>query len=91
MIPTNCKYYLRNDTIAFEPNEIRFLDAPIFDIHNQKGIVSGALHHKYLKDLSYDLGVKADNLLAYDFREFGGRRGHTRQKRRGEHRHQHYP
>lgn len=71
VIPTNCKYYLRNDTIAFEPNEIRFLDAPIFDIHNQKGIVSGALHHKYLKDLSYDLGVKADNLLAYDFREFG--------------------
>lgn len=71
VIPTNCRYRMQNDTIAFEPNEIRFLNAPIYDTHGQKGIVSGGLHHKYLKDLSYDIYVTADNLLAYDFSDFG--------------------
>lgn len=69
--PTNCKYYLRNDTIAFVPNEIKLLDAPIYDASGNEGIVSGSLYHTYLKNLSYDLHVEADNLLGYNFTDFG--------------------
>lgn len=68
---TNCKYYLKNDTITFVPDEIELNDIPIFDTNNNKGIMSGSIHHKHLTKLSYDLFVKADNLLAYDFRDFG--------------------
>ena len=68
---TNCKYYLRNDTVTFIPDEIELHDIPIFDIHDNMGIMSGGIHHKHLTRLSYDLFVKADNLLAYDFHSFG--------------------
>ena len=69
--PTNCKYYLRNDTIAFVPNEIKFLNAPIFDIYDNEATISGGIHHNYLKDLSYDIYVKTENILGYDFQDFG--------------------
>ena len=68
---TNCKYYLRNDTVTFIPDEIELHDMPIFDVRNNRGIMSGSIHHKHLTKLSYDIFVKADNLLAYDFRDFG--------------------
>ena len=71
LTPTNCKYYLRGDTIAFVPNEIKFVNAPIYDTNNNMGIINGSIHHNYLKDLSYDLSVNAENLLGYDFRDFG--------------------
>ncbi len=71
LTPTNCKYYLRGDTIAFVPNEIMFVNAPIYDVNNNRGVINGSIHHNYLKNLSYDLSVNAENLLGYDFRDFG--------------------
>lgn len=68
---TNCKYYMRNDTITFVPDEIELNDIPIFDAENNMGIMSGGIHHKHLTKLSYDIFVRANNLLSYDFHDFG--------------------
>lgn len=68
----NCKYYLKNDTIRLIPDEIELRDAMITDIYGNCGYVNGFIHHKHLTRLSYDLNVKADNLLAYDFKDFNG-------------------
>lgn len=69
--PLNTHYTLMGDTIVAEPDEIEFRSMPIFDKHGNMGIVSGYLHHKSLRRLTYDVNVEAHNLLAYDFRDFG--------------------
>ncbi|MGM9732582.1 MAG: hypothetical protein ACI3YT_00450, partial [Prevotella sp.] len=69
--PLNCRYTLDNDTITLIPDEIELRNAVIRDAYGNAGHVNGFIHHKHLTRLSYDLNVKADNLLAYDFRDFG--------------------
>lgn len=66
-----CTYQLRNDTIRLIPNEIEFVRCPIYDIHDHQGIVTGGIHHNYLTQMTYDIYVNAQNLLAYDFPDFG--------------------
>ena len=68
---TNCDYELRNDSLRLIPNEIEFLECPIYDVHGQRGILTGGIHHKDLTQLTYDIYATAENLLAYDFRDFG--------------------
>ncbi len=68
--PTGCTYELRNDTIRLTPNEVTFVNCPIYDIHDRQGIVTGGIHHINLTRLSYDLYINAQNLLAYDFPDF---------------------
>ena len=67
----NTSYTLRNDTIRLIPNEIVFRNDTIYDTREHIGIVNGALHHNYLKQLTYDIGIEAQNLLSFDFRDFG--------------------
>ena len=69
--PTGCTYQLRNDTIRMVPDEVSFVSCPIYDIHDRQGIVTGGIHHKCLTKLTYDLYINAQNLLAYDFPDFG--------------------
>ena len=69
--PTGCTYQLRNDTIRLIPNEVEFVRCPIYDIHDRQGIVTGGIHHDCLTNLTYDLYINAQNLLAYDFPDFG--------------------
>lgn len=69
--PLNCKYNLRNDTIILVPDEIKFHNAEIYDRENNRGTVTGSIYHEHLSHLSYDLSVNADNLLAYNFSDFG--------------------
>lgn len=64
-------YELRNDTIRMIPNEIEFVHCRIYDINNQQGILTGGIHHKELTHMTYDIYVEAQNLLAYDFKDFG--------------------
>lgn len=71
IIPLGCKYFLRNDTVKFIPNEIILCNMPVYDTYGNKGIVSGQLHHRNLSRLTYDLNVKATNLMAYNFPDFG--------------------
>ena len=67
----NTVYTLRNDTIRLIPNEIVFERDTIYDVNEHIGIVNGSLHHQNLTKLTFDIGVQAQNLLSYDFREFG--------------------
>ncbi len=69
--PTGCTYQLLNDTIRLIPNEVEFVNCPIYDIHSRQGIVTGGIHHDCLTNLTYDIYINAQNLLAYDFPDFG--------------------
>lgn len=65
--PLNTQCTLRNDTIECLINEIRFGNDTILDRNGHPGIVSGSLYHNHLSQLSYDINVKANNFLAYDW------------------------
>ena len=67
----NTTYRLKRDTVVFRHNEIELDRAPVYDKYDNKAYLSGALHHKDLTNLTFDLSVEADNLLAYDFKDFG--------------------
>ena len=69
--PLNCRYTLHNETVTLVPDEIKLDGVTLRDAYGNLGHVSGSLFHKHLTKLSYDLHIKADNLLAYDFRDFG--------------------
>ena len=67
----NTTYTLINDTVNFIPDEIELHQMAIYDAYGNKGTLSGGIHHKHLTSMTYDLFVDANNLLAYDFRDFG--------------------
>lgn len=67
----NTHYTLRNDTIVMIPNEIIFPSDTIYDRNGHLGIVDGALHHKNLGSITFDIDVEAQDLLAYDFHDYG--------------------
>jgi hypothetical protein len=68
--PLNVTYKLNNDTIRFVPNEIEFPSDTIYDKYGNIGIVTGAVHHHYIKQMSYDVNIQAKNILAYDTHSF---------------------
>lgn len=67
----NTTYHLNNDTITFIPNEIIFHSDTVSDNYGNKGIVSGALHHRYLTRLTYDIDIEAIDMLVYDHKDYG--------------------
>lgn len=69
--PLNTRYWLKNDIIRMVPDEIVFSGDNIYDRNGNLGIVQGKLKHQHLTNLSYDLNIAADNLLAYDFPTYG--------------------
>ena len=69
--PLNTTYRLERDTVVMVPDDIRLTNVPIYDAEGNQASLSGGIHHKHLTDLTFDLYVKTDKLLAYDFREFG--------------------
>lgn len=68
---TNCNYQMRNDTLNIVPNEIEFTHCPIYDRNGREGMLSGGIHHQNLTKLTYDIYADTENLLAYDFKDFG--------------------
>ena len=71
VISTNCRYFLRKAAVNLVPDEIRLDGITIHDIYGRHGTLGGAIRHHNLSRLSYDLSVSAENLLAYDIRDFG--------------------
>lgn len=69
--PLNTTYQLRQDTITLVYNEIGLDSQPVYDKHGNIAYLSGAIHHEDLKNLSLDLHVTTERLLAYDFQDFG--------------------
>ena len=67
----NTVYTFVNDTVTFVPNDILFNRAVIKDQYGNPGYLSGGVHHDHLSDFTFDLDVEAENLLAYDFKDFG--------------------
>ncbi len=66
-----CTYNMVSDTLRCIPDEMIFADCNIYDKHGHRGVLTGGIHHKHLTKLTYDIYVDADNLLAYDFKDFG--------------------
>lgn len=71
MTALNTTYWMRNDSVTFVPDEIKFKGDTIYDRNGNIGIMTGSVYHQHLTNLSYDLGIKAKNLLAYDTHSFG--------------------
>ena len=71
MTALNTTYWMRNDSVTFVPDEIKFKGDTICDRNGNIGIMTGSVYHQHLTNLSYDLGIKAKNLLAYDTHSFG--------------------
>ena len=69
--PLNTTYQLRNDTITLVYNEILLDSLPLHDKYDNVAYLSGAVHHRDLTNLSLDLHVDTDQLLGYDFPDFG--------------------
>lgn len=67
----NTTYQLHRDTVIFIPDEIELRELPLSDRYGHRATLSGGIHHKHLTNLTFDLFVNADNLLAYDFKDFG--------------------
>lgn len=65
----NTVYHMQNQRIELRPNIVEFANDTIRDIHNNTGIVNGALHHNYLHDMTYDFDITAQRLLCYDQKE----------------------
>ena len=70
--PLNTTYKLVRDTVVMIPDEIELKNMRIIDALGNEGTLSGGIHHEHLTNLSFDLHVEADNLLAYDFKDFDG-------------------
>ena len=62
---------MRNDTLKIVPNEIMFAHCPIYDRNGRMGMLTGGIHHQNLTNLTYDIYADTENLLAYDFKDFG--------------------
>ncbi len=67
----NTEYTLQNDTVRMLPNEIVFNGDTVRDRNGNHAIVTGALHHKNLSRLTYDIDIKANKFLCYDFHDYG--------------------
>ena len=66
-----CTYEFRDNLLHLVPNEIEIENFPVYDIYGREAILSGGIHHQELTNLTFDLYVDAENLLAYDFPDFG--------------------
>ena len=72
--PLNTTYYLNNDTIKLVPNEILFHSDTVYQspvkagehVSSHYAVVNGAVHHRELKDISYDIDIMARNMLVAD-------------------------
>lgn len=65
-------YDVRGDTIYFVPDDILFKDVKAYDKYNNIVLVNGALHHKSLTRMTFDMDFVSDKILAYDFDDFYG-------------------
>ena len=66
----NTTYTLQSDTILFVHNDIQMQRCELADKEGNTAYLSGGVHHENLSNLTFDLEVEADNMLAYDFQNF---------------------
>ena len=66
-----CRYHLLGDTLFLKHDTIMLNNIRIRDDFGQSGTINGHLSHTNLTRLRYDMTVKANNLMAYNFNSFG--------------------
>ena len=69
--PLNTTYTLHNDTIRLLPDHLIFRADSVFDKNKHLAVVNGDIYHTCLKNWIYDLNIEADNVLAFDVKDFG--------------------
>ena len=67
----NTTYDLRGDTIHFAPGDIGFSNFRLYDKNDHMAQIAGDVRHRYLKQFTFDLSITTDNVLVYDFPDFG--------------------
>jgi len=67
----NTTYRLERDTILLVPDEITIDSLRLLDKDGHQGYLSGGIHHQHLTNLTFDLNAEVENLLVYDFKDFG--------------------
>lgn len=73
----NTRYHMYGNTVTIRPGKIMFKDALIYDqdggtqTEGHKAIINGTLSHDHFSNLTYDLDIKADQVLAYNQEDFG--------------------
>ena len=68
----NTTYTLTDDTLLFVPNDIRLHRVDIADRDGNTATLNGGIHHQELSDFTFDIDVRADRVLVYDFPTFDG-------------------
>lgn len=69
--PLRTSYEMRNSLVHIVPDHIYFCNDTVYDQYGHIGVVTGELTHQSLRNLSYDINVEAQNLLAYDHKTYG--------------------
>lgn len=64
--PLNTTYQAHNIQVLLRPDEITFKNDTLRDSEGHYGILSGGLHHKSLRNLTYDIFIETHNMLCYD-------------------------
>lgn len=70
--PLNTTYTMKNARVRCIPDAIYLENDTIYDRNGNIGIVNGKLGHQHLTRLTYDIGIEAQHLLAYDTHTFDG-------------------
>ncbi len=77
VIATDVEYRIFNDSVILRPDNIYFRNTTVYDRQGEVGkdghyaVVDGVLQHTNLSDMRYNFNIKANNILAYDVRDFG--------------------
>lgn len=70
-------YHLQGDSVILRPDNIWIRHATAYDklggpeIADHRATVNGHLMHHFMKRMSYDFSIQANNILGYDFHDFG--------------------
>lgn len=68
---TGVLYSINKDTIHLRNGGIDFRQFVVHDESNNTGYLNGTVTHRNFKNFACNLDVRAENLLAMDFKEFG--------------------
>ncbi len=65
--PLGTTYTVQDGRVTLVPNEISLNHIAITDPEGHKGVITGGLHHRALRRLTFDIDVQTKNLLTYNF------------------------
>jgi len=62
--------YSFSNEVEFKKDLIQFSDLTVYDPNSNTATLTGGLRHNYFKDMSIDLTIKPENLLAIDLNRY---------------------